>query len=239
MTIFQASYILEPKPQPKDTVYLPRPHQETQTIQSTNVKPFSEIKWRNLIRQRYDFSCGSAALSTLLQFYINEDIGELKVMRGMLQQGERQKIIQRQGFSLLDMKRYVNYLGYEGNGFRAEIADLKELGRPVLIPIEYGGFKHFVVLRKLTERRAFLGDPAFGNISLTITKFKQIWEPDVLFMANRGDRVGMNKLRLNDEDLRNTSLPAGRDDEDPFARFNLNEQLKDATDRALRRNIVF
>ena len=235
MTIFQASYILEPDPQPEGTVYLPRPHQEQQAIQSTNVTPFSEFKWKNLVRQRYDFSCGSAALSTLMQFYIGEDVGELQAMRGMLQHGERQQIIQRQGFSLLDMKRYVNFLGYEGNGYRAGIEDLQDLERPVIIPIQYGGFDHFVVLRRLTQSRAFVADPAFGNITLTITKFKDIWEPDVLFMANRGDNVAMNKLRLSDQDLRHTGIQATRGDGEPFARFDLNDQLETATERAVQK----
>lgn len=235
LTIFQASYILEPNDQPEGTVYLSRPHLEQQTPQATTVKPFSEIKWRNLVRQRYDFSCGSAALATLVKFYLGEEIGELEVMRGMLQQGERQQIIERQGFSLLDMKRYVNYLGYQGNGFRAEISDLRGLEKPVIIPIEYGGFKHFVVLRDLAGGRAFLADPAFGNITLTITKFKEIWEPNVLFIANRGDQVAFNDLRLSDEDMRYLSIEAGRGDGNPFERFDVNDQLNNAAERAIQR----
>jgi predicted double-glycine peptidase len=239
LTIFQASYILEPNPQPEGTVYFPRPHQERQTIQSTTVTPYSEFKWRNLVRQQYDFSCGSAALSTILKFYIGEDLSEIETMRGMLEHGERQQIIQRQGFSLLDMKRYVNFLGYEGNGFRAVIEDLRDLDRPAIIPIQYGGFDHFVILRHINEDRAFVADPAFGNITVTITKFKEIWEPDVLFLMNQGDQVGMNKLRLSDRDLRFTAIQATRGDEDSFARFDLNDQLREASERAIQNSRFF
>jgi hypothetical protein len=240
LTIFQSSYILEPNAQPQNRIYLDRNHLETQFPQSVEVKPHSEFKWQNVVRQQYDFSCGSAAVSTILKYYLGEDqINELDAMRGMLRHGERQKIIQRQGFSLLDMKRYVNFLGYQGNGFRASLSDLQGLDRPVIIPIEYGGFKHFVVLRDFIQGRAIIADPAFGNISLTQMKFEQIWEPDVLFMANRGEKVAFNDLRLRDSDLRYMSIQAGYGDEEAFRRFYLEDQLDKAATRAIRRSIDF
>jgi predicted double-glycine peptidase len=42
-------------------------------------------------------------------------------MEGMMAHGEREKIVARRGFSLLDMKRYLATLGAEGNGFRADM----------------------------------------------------------------------------------------------------------------------
>jgi predicted double-glycine peptidase len=240
LTIFQASYILEPNPQPKETVYLHRPQQSTRAMQSVKVTPNSAIKWRNVVRQRYDFSCGSAAISTLLKYYVGEtEINELDAMRGMLRRGERQKIIQRQGFSLLDMKRYVEFLGYQANGFRGDLEDIKGLERPVIIPYQYGGFKHFVVLRDIVNGHALIADPAFGNLSLTITKFKQIWQPQVLFRVLRGDKPAINDLRLQDSDLRYLSIQAGYGDADPFQRFHLEDQLNQAATRAIRRSLYF
>ena len=44
-------------------------------------------------------------------------IEEIKqAMEGMLAHGEREKIIERRGFSLLDIKRYVESLGMRGRG---------------------------------------------------------------------------------------------------------------------------
>ncbi|MFB6344461.1 MAG: C39 family peptidase [bacterium] len=213
LTVFQASYILDPVPQQKGAVYLPRPQQETHFPETHKVEPFSETKWRAVVRQKYDYSCGSAAISTLLKYYLGEDISELNAMRGMLRHGERQKIIQRQGFSLLDMKQYVSFLGYRSGGFRAELSDLKGLDRPVILPIQYGGFKHFVVLRDISSGRAFIADPAFGNITLTLQRFSNIWEPDVLFMAYRGNKTAVNKLAIEDQDLRYVTVtyPDNRD----------------------------
>lgn len=233
LTIFQASYVLEPVPQPKNSLYLPRPHQQTQFPEQVQVKPYSEIKWQGVVRQKYDYSCGSAAISTILKHYVGEDITELNAMRGMLRHGERQKIIQRQGFSLLDMKRYVSFLGYKSGGFRASLDDLKGLERPVIVPIEYGGFKHFVVLRDIIAGRAFIADPAFGNITMTVHRFSQIWEPDVLFMTYKGDRVAINNLKLRDQDLRYLSVTYPDDKNIVIEQYRTQDLLNKSVDQAM------
>ncbi|MCB2774124.1 hypothetical protein KQ879_15245, partial [Listeria monocytogenes] len=68
-------------------------------------------------------------------------------MEGLLRYGEADKIVQRRGFSLLDMKRSAAALGYKSGGVRAEFSDLDALEHPALVPIHYAGFKHFVVVR--------------------------------------------------------------------------------------------
>lgn len=234
LTVFQASYVLDPVAQPENAIYIHRPHQNAQVSEQVRVKPFSEIKWKNVVRQRYDFSCGSAAISTILKHYIGEDITELNAMRGMLRHGERQQIIERQGFSLLDMKRYVSFLGYESGGFRADISDLRDLERPVIVPIQYGGFKHFVVLREMMAGRAFIADPAFGNFTMPITRFENIWEPDVLFMTFRGDREAINDLQLQDQDLRYLSITAPEGHGVALEQFRSQNLLDKSADRALK-----
>src|SRR3546814_3069972 len=67
----------------------------------------------------------------------------------MLRYGETQKIIERRGFSLLDMKRYTAQLGYRSAGFKAEFSDLTTLEHPGIVPIKYAGFDHFVVLKSI------------------------------------------------------------------------------------------
>ncbi|MEG6939493.1 peptidase C39, partial [Pseudomonas aeruginosa] len=81
-------------------------------------------------RQAYYYSCGSAALTTLLDYYLWRNLEERQVMEGLLRDGEADKIVQRRGFSLLDMKRYAVALGYKSGGFRAEFSDLYALEHP-------------------------------------------------------------------------------------------------------------
>ena len=100
------------------------------------VTPVSVLQYQDIIKQTYDYSCGSAALSTLLRNYLGEDITEQQVIQGLLTYGDKNQIISRRAFSLLDMKKYVGVLGYEGAGYRAEIADLKDPANwPLILPV--------------------------------------------------------------------------------------------------------
>lgn len=170
--------------------------------QAGGVAPLSEARNHNLVRQRYDYSCGSASLTTLLRFYLGLNVDEQAVMNGMLQYGERDKIIQRRGFSLADMKHLVTALGYRGAGFRGEFADLKTLEQPAILRISYGDFQHFVVLRDIVGQRVFIADPAFGNLSLTEDEFLNIWD-GILFLvsADKGRQPVFKGLELNKHDL--------------------------------------
>ena len=61
----------------------------------TRVEPLVEQKFRNIVRQAYDYSCGSAALTTVLNFYVGRSLTERQVMEGLLHYGESERIVER------------------------------------------------------------------------------------------------------------------------------------------------
>ncbi|MFO8140612.1 MAG: C39 family peptidase [Marinobacter sp.] len=166
------------------------------------VEPLVEQKFRNIVRQAYDYSCGSAALTTVLNFYLGRNLSERQVMEGLLHYGESERIVERRAFSMLDMKRLVTALGYPSGGFRATIDDLKELDHPAIVPIHHAGFKHFVVLRTIRDDRVYLADPAVGNLSFTLDQFEEKWDDNVLFIVFPGSDKPLDNLELKEEDLR-------------------------------------
>jgi uncharacterized protein len=170
--------------------------------ESVVLEPKSVAQFRNVIHQAYDYSCGSGALTTLLDYYLGRNLQEKQVMEGMLQYGEADKIAARRGFSLLDMKRYVGQLGYKSGGFKATMADLDELEHPALVPIVYAGFKHFVVVRDIHNNHVYVADPALGNISFTLTRFADIWDGNVVFVIFPSGQEPPNALALTEQDLR-------------------------------------
>ncbi len=85
-------------------------------IEPVQIKPAVEDQFRGIVRQAYDYSCGSAALTTLLNGYVGTSLTEQQTMSGLLQYGEYQRIIERRSFSLLDMKRFVTAIGLESGG---------------------------------------------------------------------------------------------------------------------------
>jgi hypothetical protein len=170
-----------------------------------NVEPLSTQRFNNVVRQAFDYSCGSAALTTILDFYLGRNFQERQVMEGLLRFGETERIVQRRGFSLLDMKRLVTALGHPSGGFKAEASDLEELDHPAIAPIEYAGFKHFVVVRAVYDGRVFVADPALGNISFTMHRFLEIWDNNVLFIVFPNGHKPASGLELQEQDLRYVS----------------------------------
>ncbi|MDC8785032.1 C39 family peptidase [Roseateles koreensis] len=170
---------------------------------AVQIEPLSELKFRNIVHQAYDYSCGSAALVTVINNYLGIPVTEQQAMEGMLAFGERDKIIERRGFSLLDMKRYVNTLGSDSAGFKAEIKDLAELKEPGIVPIDYAGFKHFVVFRGLRAGKVYLADPSVGHIVFSVADFEELWDRHTLFLLYPSKTQGkaVNLLALNDQEL--------------------------------------
>jgi predicted double-glycine peptidase len=166
------------------------------------IKPSSEILKERVIKQAHDFSCGSAALATLLNYYLGEELSERQVIRGLLEYGDRDRIAERRAFSLLDMKKFVNVLGYKGVGYRAEIEDLKTLETPGILPLKIAGYRHFVVFKGIYDGHVFVADPSRGNISFSLPEFRDMWYENVLLVVYPEGAEELDALRLREVDLR-------------------------------------
>jgi predicted double-glycine peptidase len=81
----------------------------------------------------------------------------------------------REGFSLLDLKRFVEGRGYQGIGYgKLTLQDLIEQA-PILVPVNFNGYNHFVVFRGALGNRVLLADPAFGNRTMLTASFEAGW----------------------------------------------------------------
>ncbi len=186
---------------PKNQVSIPMGGPGSVTIRAA-VDPLTVIDAARTVKQHYDFSCGSAALATLLDYNMGEHFTEKQVIQGLLTYGDSREIARRRAFSLLDMKRFVAALGYQGAGYKAEISDLRTLGQPGIVPIKLFGYRHFTVFKGIYRGHVFLADPWRGNISFTIPEFKKIWFEHALFLVTLKGAPVHNGLRLTDQDLR-------------------------------------
>jgi len=170
--------------------------------EAVEVKPALLDQFQGIVRQAYDYSCGSAALTTLLNGYVGTQLDEQQVMSGLMKFGETDKIVERRSFSLLDMKRFVSALGLESGGYRGEFKDLVNQDQPAIVPISYAGFKHFVVYKGYKNGRVYVADPALGNISFDERRFQDIWENNTLFLINVPEQYRKNFLVLKESDMR-------------------------------------
>jgi predicted double-glycine peptidase len=138
-----------------------------------------EQRQQNVVLQRWELSCAAAALATILRYQYGIPVTERSVALGLINRAEyiaNPELVRiRQGFSLLDLKRFVDGFGYEGIGLgQMTLPDLLE-SAPVIVPVNLQGYPHFVVFRGGTSDSVLLADPAFGNITISRTKFLNGW----------------------------------------------------------------
>lgn len=147
------------------------------------VKSVEERRYETVIRQKYDFSCGSAALATLLRYhYGSTSHDEESAFRGMWVAGDRDQI-RRLGFSLLDMKLYLSKLGYKADGFEVSLDEISKAGVAGIALLNLNGYKHFVVVKGISDDEVLVGDPALGLKTMRHAEFKAAWN-GVYFAVN-------------------------------------------------------
>ncbi|QKS02004.1 C39 family peptidase [Sphingomonas sp. CL5.1] len=139
-------------------------------------------RFNTVVRQQYDFSCGSAALATLLRYHYGDPRTEEDVFRGMWQDGDQAQI-RRVGFSLLDMKRYLAARGLRADGYKVGIQDIAKRGIPGIALITVKKYRHFVVLKGISKNEVLLGDPSLGLRTMPIAEFVAAWN-GIYFVLN-------------------------------------------------------
>lgn len=160
------------------------------------VRTIKELKreraFRTTVHQQFDFSCGSAALATLLTFHYNRRVDEATVFRAMFEAGDQAKI-RAQGFSLLDMKRYLEAGGYQADGVQVSLDELAKVGVPAIALLNDNGYRHFVVVKGIRNDRVILGDPAVGTRILDRAQFEGLRVGGIFFVI----RSHLNVARFN------------------------------------------
>lgn len=139
-----------------------------------------ELKVRSVILQKYDYSCGSAAIATLLTHHYGHAITEEVAFREMFDNGNQKKI-QQEGFSLLDMKRFLDAQGYQADGFEVSLDDVSNAGIPAIALIVDNGYHHFVVIKGMRDDKVLLGDPAVGMRVMPREQFEASWPNRIVF----------------------------------------------------------
>ena len=151
------------------------------------------ISWRDLPfqtvkHQAYDYSCGSAAVATLMTYTYNMPITEKEVFKGMFAQGDQDKI-RREGFSMLDMSRFLTEHGLQAQGYKIEEQTIEKYKVPLIALVNNKGYNHFVVVKAMDSGRILVGDPNTGNTEYSRDGFAQIWKGIALIVTNQASQA--------------------------------------------------
>jgi uncharacterized protein len=152
------------------------------------VSSVMDQRFGTVVRQRYDFSCGSAALATLLRYHYGEAQDEASIFAGMWHDGDQAQI-RKLGFSLLDMKRYLAGRHLSADGYRVSLEDIRRVGLPGIALIDFDGYRHFVVVKGMESSSVLLGDPSLGLRWVDTRTFSKQWN-GVFFALNDRKAIG-------------------------------------------------
>jgi len=145
-----------------------------------------EVREAGVIIQRWDTSCGAAAIATVLTYHFDDPASEGEVAKGMLGMTDPLTVRYRGGFSLLDMKRYAYERGYRAFGFRGMMLDQIRFFNGAIVPLKLHGYNHYVVVKGLTPSgRVAIADPAYGNRTLGRNRFERAWIDGLAFVLLR------------------------------------------------------
>jgi len=144
---------------------------------NVTLKSIKDLRDQYLVKQRYDYSCGSSALATLMRYGFNEQVTEETILKEVFMNlsGDDESLRKKEGLSLLDLQHVAQAHGYKAQGFRLSPEYLTKLQGPVIVFIKPRGYKHFAVLRGVLDDRIYLADPSRGNIRMPAYRFLDMW----------------------------------------------------------------
>jgi predicted double-glycine peptidase len=166
---------------------------------SKNIRSLKEIRGEGVVRQKWDMSCGAAALSTVLTYDFKDPTPETAIVVWLLHRLDAGRVRARGGFSLLDLKHFTEARGYHAEGFSGmTIEDLALEKTSVITPIRSKGIDHFVVVKGIVAGHVILADPGFGNMTMRVDQFQSLWKSGIVFVVHPPDErmIGEKNLSL-------------------------------------------
>jgi predicted double-glycine peptidase len=161
------------------------------------VHSMRDLRYRHIVSQQFDYSCGAAALATLLKYGYGIDIPETDLIRQMMVFSTPEVVV-KNGFSMLDMKKFVETIGLRGRGFRVNTDALYHLQIPVMVLMNLDGYEHFVIVKHAQDGRIFIADPALGNRILLDEDFAKTWNGLVFAVVGKPFREDSPLLQDNE-----------------------------------------
>lgn len=159
-----------------------------ETQGSKPIRTLKDLRDEGVVRQRWDMSCGAAALSTVLTYDFNDNTPEAAIVVWILHRTNPVRVRARGGFSLLDLKHFAQARGYSAEGFSGmTLQDIIAEKSSVITPIHFKGFDHFVVVKGIVGDRILLADPGFGNVTMRTSRFTKMWKNGIVFIIHPPD----------------------------------------------------
>jgi predicted double-glycine peptidase len=149
------------------------------------------LRFEATIPQREEFTCGAASLATLMTYYWHTPTTEVQALHTLEGRYTKKQIadLPRTGISFDDLIYMSQHLGFQAEGAKVDIDQLPNLAGPVIVNLDKGKLKHFVVLRKVGDGVYYVSDPVVGQLAMSQGEFKTQFTGYI--MAVWKDKVGL------------------------------------------------
>lgn len=148
--------------------------------QKIKVRTYNEIKYKNIIKQERDYSCGLSSLATILNMQYKTNYTEKYFLSKFKNSSEKNK---ESGYTLLDIKKIAIKEGFHPKALFLSESDIRNLIVPALVHVkldkdslvdEYND-GHFSILYGVKNNNIFLLDPSLGNVTMRVDSFLKKW----------------------------------------------------------------
>ena len=157
-----------------------------------DVKSVKELKEQDVILQTDEFTCGAAALATILKEY-----GDITVSEGELLRQEKD-LEKGKGLTLLQLKKLAEARGFKAEGYQMELLNLFDFKSPMIMHVQLPVGGHYMVFKGISKDRIFLADPGQGQTRMSLEEFARIWTGNVLAIEEfKGSKL-TNKFKEPD-----------------------------------------
>lgn len=152
-----------------------------------HLETMKSLRWRGVVRQAYDYSCGTGAIANLIAL-IGAEPPDERALINLYMKSRGAKAVQSamsSGFSLLDLKLMMGALGYQTAGMRYEAGTMPEDPQPMIVYLVVKGYRHFAVFAGVEQGQVVLRDPARGHIRMTPDRFLSEWDGTALCLTGK------------------------------------------------------
>ncbi len=139
-------------------------------VRSIHLRSWRELRDNDVIKQSKDYSCGSAAVATILSYYYGRPTDEQEVLTAIGRGDSRA--------TFLSMQEGLVKLGFRGIGVAVNFEQLRALQMPVIVHLRYRDNDHFTVVRGVGTDTIALADSSLGDRTFSNAQFRKMWETE-------------------------------------------------------------
>lgn len=137
------------------------------TLASRVVDSHRDLRYQQVVGQTDWFTCGAAAVATLLRYYYGKEVGEAQVLALSLRFMQKPEAeVRLVGINALALRQSMQSLGLASRGFRLTLEQLADYfrrgGLPVVLhttrPVD-----HYLVAVGMVGSQVVVADPSWGQ----------------------------------------------------------------------------